>query len=119
MPGARSVWTSEDHLVAARPPGTATFVFTDVKASTVSPCNGVTPPVDGCASLVSSGTSASAAGWKNTISLRFAWEVPCGGDLGEEFSSEPEGGDVTVGITGGEAVTAAFPATLLEVGPGA
>ena len=46
-------------------------------------------------------------------------EAVGGVDLGEELAGEPDGGDVAVGVAGGEPVAEAFPAPLVEVGPSA
>ena len=42
-----------------------------------------------------------------------------GVDLGEQFAGEPHGGDFAVGVAGGEPGAEAFPASLVQVGPGA
>ena len=46
-------------------------------------------------------------------------DVAGGVDLGEEFTGEPHGSDLAVRIAGGEPGAEPFPASLVEVAPGA
>jgi len=46
-------------------------------------------------------------------------QVVCRVHLREQFTGEPDGGDVTVGVAGSESIAEAFPAAVVKVGPGA